>query len=108
MVKLDSPGQLAFHETGKIGIYEVSDDKSVVKRFSVNLFDRDERDIRLQLGQKVNEGVKVVDSLSIGYVDVLAESTTSPVRRELWPTLLLGALVVLVVEWYIYNRCVYV
>lgn len=107
-VGLDSPGQLAFHATGQLGIYEVSDGENVVKRFAVNLFDREESDVRLHLGQETDEGVKVVDSLSIGYVDVLAESMTSPVRRELWRMLLLGALAVLVVEWYIYNRRVYV
>jgi hypothetical protein len=29
------------------------------------------------------------------------------VRRELWRPILLAALVVLLVEWYIYNRRVY-
>ena len=77
-------------------------------RLRFNLFDREESDIRLQTKQDGEEGVQLVDSLSIGYVDVTAELSTSPVRRELWKNLLLGALAVLILEWYIYNRRVYV
>jgi len=86
----------------------VSDQKQLITSFAVNMFDREESDIRLRVSQEPEDGVKVVESLSIGYVDVSAESPSSSVRRELWKLLLLGALVVLVLEWYIYNRRVYV
>ena len=84
------------------------DAEKIVKRFAVNLFDRPESDVALRVRQEGEDGVTEVDSLSIGYVDVAAQSPTTPVRRELWKLLLLAALVVLVVEWYIYNRRVYV
>ena len=107
-IALDSPSQLSFHETGQLGVYRVSDQKQLITSFAVNMFDREESDIRLRVSQEPEDGVKVVESLSIGYVDVSAESPSSSVRRELWKLLLLGALVVLVLEWYIYNRRVYV
>jgi hypothetical protein len=107
-VKLDQPGRLVFSETHELGNYQVRDPGQIVKRFAVNLFDREESDIRLRTQQEGEDGAKVVDSLSIGYVDVAAQSPTSPVRRELWKALLLGALVVLFLEWYIYHRRVYV
>jgi len=107
-IDLEQPGRLVFHETEQLGVYEVRDSNGVVKRFGVNLFDRDESDIGLRARQEGEDGVTVVDSLAIGYVDVAAQSPTSPVRKELWKWLLLGALVVLVLEWYIYNRRVYV
>ena len=107
-VKLDQPGRLVFSETHELGNYQVRDPGQIVKRFAVNLFDREESDIRLQMRQADVNGEKMVDSLSIGYVDVAAQSPISPVRRELWKALLLGALVVLFLEWYIYNRRVYV
>ena len=50
----------------------------------------------------------MVDSIEIGFVDVAAQSPGMPVRKELWKPLLVLALVVLVLEWYIYNRRVYV
>ena len=107
-VPVEQPGRLEFHETSQLGTYKVLSDSQVVKRFSVNLFDRDESDVRLRLRQADEDGVQVVESLSIGYVDVGAQSPTSPMRRELWKLLLGGALVVLMFEWYIYNRRVYI
>ena len=107
-VELEQPGRLVFHETDQLGVYEMGDSLGIVKRFAVNLFDRNESDIRLRTRQEGDDGVTVVDSLAIGYVDVEAQSPSTPVRRELWKLLLLGALVVLVLEWYIYNRRVYV
>ena len=107
-VNLERPGRFEFYESQQLGVYEVRDAKAVVKRFVVNLFDREESDIRLRSRREGEGGVKVVESLAIGYVDVAAQSPTSPVRRELWKLLLLGTLVVLVLEWYIYNRRVYV
>ena len=107
-VALEQPGRLAFYETSQLGTYKVREGSQVKKQFAVNLFDRAESDIRLRVRQDSEESLKVVDSLSIGYVDVAAQSPTSRVRRELWKPLLLGALVVLVLEWYIYNRRVYI
>lgn len=107
-VTLDHPGRLAFSETNELGNYQVLDSGQIVKRFAVNLFDREESDILLRTRQDDEDVVKEVDSISIGFVDVAAQSPTSPVRRELWKALLLGALVVLFLEWYIYNRRVYV
>ncbi len=107
-VELDQPGRLSFHETSQLGIYKVRDGEKIVKRFVVNLFDRDESDIRLRVRQAGEDGVTEVDSLSIGYVDVAAQSPSIRVRKEVWKLVLLGALAVLVLEWYIYNRRVYV
>ena len=112
-VTLEQPGRLALHETGQLGVYQIREkglgEKSQVEtQFAVNLFTREESDLRLRVRQDSKEGLNVVDSLSIGYVDVAAQSPTSPVRRELWKPLLVGALVVLMIEWYIYNRRVYI
>lgn len=107
-VALDQPGRLAFHETAQLGIYQIREKGQVKKRFAVNLFGREESDIRLRVRQESEASLKVVDSLSIGYVDVAAQSPTAAVRRELWKPLLVGALVVLMIEWYIYNRRVYI
>lgn len=107
---IDSPeaGKLVFHETDQPGSYEVKAGGNVLARFSVNLFDREESDVRLRARQDGEKGLQEVESLSIGYVDVAAESPSSPVRKELWTALLLAALAVLVFEWYIYNRRVYI
>ncbi len=100
-------GIYAFHETYLPGIYQVFAGKERLYRFAVNLLDPNESDIRLRLGSGEQGGLRVVDSISIGYVDIEAQVQTSASRREFWKWLLLAALVVLVIEWYIFNRRVY-
>ena len=107
-VETPTAGKLVFHETDQPGVYEVQAGGKTAARFAVNLFDRTESDVRLKPRQDEPGGLQTVQSLSIGYIDVAAQSPSSPVRKELWTWLLLGALAVLVLEWYIYNRRVYV
>jgi hypothetical protein len=85
-----------FAGTDNLGVYEVSADGRVIDRFAVNLFDSEESSIRPRL-----------DSLSIGQVKVAAQAAQQTVRREGWKVLVLAALAVLLLEWYIYNRRVY-
>ncbi len=108
VVEPPTVGKLAFHETEQLGVYDVMAGEQLAARFAVNLFDRQESDVRLRARQDDKEGVQTVESVSIGYVDVAAQPPSSPVRKELWTWLLLTALFVLVLEWYIYNRRVYV
>jgi hypothetical protein len=107
-VETPTPGKLTYHDTDQLGIYEVQAGGKPAARFAVNLFDRDESDVRLRARQDEEGGVKTVESVSIGYVDVAARAPSSPVRKELWTWILLAALAVLMLEWYIYNRRVYV
>lgn len=78
----------------------------VSKRFAVNLFDRQESDVRLRASQQ--EAGPGVDAIRIGYTDVTAQAGGAPARKELWQLLLVVALVVLLAEWYVYNRRVYI
>lgn len=107
-MEVDTAGQLAFQDTERPGVYQVLRNGEVVKRFAVNLFDRQESDVALQTASAGQGGLNVVKSLEIGYVDVAAEAPNADIRKELWKPLLVLALVVLMVEWYIYNRRVYI
>lgn len=107
-VETPATGKVVFHETDQLGSYEVLVGGKPAARFAVNLFDREESDIRLRPRAEGEGGLDEVASLSIGYDDVAAESPASPMRKELWTGLLLAALAVLVLEWYIYNRRVYI
>ena len=92
-------GVYAFRGTDTIGMYDVieGNDAETSGRFVVNLFDRLESDVTPREDQ----------SIGIGHTDVEAVQNWKPRRRELWKWLLFLALVVLVLEWYIYNRRVY-
>jgi hypothetical protein len=112
----DSPFQ--FQETMLPGVYEVLERGQVTQRFAVNLFDRSESDVRLRSSNDTDsedgatgseDGFEGdIASIRIGYTDVAAQSNAAPARKELWQWLLALALVVLVVEWYVYNRRVYI
>ena len=102
------PASWSFHETDQLGVYEVQAGGKLAGRFAVNLFDRDESDVRLRARQDGEKGLAngrvAVDRLRRrgGRVAVVADAERAV------DGLLLAALAVLVLEWYIYNRRVYV
>jgi len=107
-VAVDDTGRLGFQDTEQLGVYDVLVGGRRAKQFAVNLFDRPESDVALRVRQEGEDSLNTVESLEIGYVDVAAQPSQTDVRRELWKPLLLLALVVLLLEWYIYNRRVYI
>ena len=86
-----------YSDTRELGAYEVLEGDKLTQRFTVNLFDPMESDIR----------PREENTIRIGYVDVQGETAFEPSRFETWKYLLLLALGVLLFEWYIYNRRVY-
>ncbi|MGE0610139.1 MAG: VWA domain-containing protein [Pirellulales bacterium] len=87
----------AFHFAGtdELGIYELQADGKTINRFAVNLFDPGESQIKPR------------PRLPVGGSDVQASAGYEPARREVWKALVLAGLAVLLLEWYIYNRRIY-
>ncbi|MCH7728580.1 MAG: hypothetical protein IH991_19170, partial [Planctomycetes bacterium] len=85
-----------FGHTDKPGVYEIREGSSdkVMQRFAVNLFDSQESNI-------------IPGEFAIGHQTIAAETVLHTSRQEIWKLLLLGGLAVLVFEWYIFNRRVY-
>ena len=86
-----------FNNSDETGVYKVFEGQAnqPTQQFAVNLFDS--RESNLTVAPNIN-----IDN------DVIAGSAgLEPVRRELWKWLLIAGLVVLVFEWYIYNKRVY-
>ncbi len=100
------PGRdLVFGETDQAGLYEAAwatgasgaaGGEDSHYRFAVNLFDARESNIQPR------------DDFQVGQERV--EKTDQPLqsRRQLWPWFALGALAVLLLEWYVYNRRIHV
>jgi hypothetical protein len=84
-----------FSDTDELGVYVVEEPNHPLRHFAVNLFDSAESNIEPR------------QDVQIGYNKVTGETTWQGARRELWKPLLLGALVLLLGEWYIYNRRAY-
>jgi hypothetical protein len=91
----ESADAFSFSGTDELGVYQVEEPKQPIRRFAVNLFDAAESNI----GSRAD--------IQIGYTDVKGKATWEGARSELWKIVLLVALFVLCLEWYIYNRRVY-
>jgi hypothetical protein len=96
-----------YQDTNQLGVYDVRRNDQVIERFAVNLFDRQESDVRVRPTQGGEESTMRPADIRIGNIDVAATKDQTPTRTEAWKLVLLGALFVLVLEWYIYNRRVY-
>jgi len=80
-----------------LGIYDVRSGEKTVRRFAVNLFDPAESAIR----------PPSAPAIKIGEFEITGESGSEQARWEIWKYLVLAALVVLLLEWYIYIRRIY-
>lgn len=87
-------GQVTFSDTERIGAYRVMapGEDQPINRFTINLFDSRESDLQ------------VVDAIQVGRETIAASAAVVPSRSELWRWLLIGALGMLAVEWFVFNR----
>jgi len=97
----DRLGKLHFTETDSLGVYAVNCDGKKMHPFAVNLCDTAESNIAFDLNKDGDPTVK------IGYVELAGQADWTPGRREIWQLLVGLGLAVLLLEWYIYNRRVY-
>jgi hypothetical protein len=86
---------IPFGATDRVGVYGVKWDGAVQQRFAVNLLDAEESNIEPRA------------TLQFGNEQVVAGQERSR-PREMWKWFAALALGVLMLEWYIYNRRIYV
>ncbi len=93
MVKLQrgSRPDFVFAATDQVGVYQVKRDDGGVRSFAVNLLDANESNIEPR------------KEIRIG-TERYATGQDRAQPRELWKWILLLAVVLLMAEWYIYNR----
>jgi hypothetical protein len=87
--------EFSFGGTDQVGIYQVAWNNQVQRYFAVNLLDAEESNIQPR------------EAFKIGTEEVRVGKTRG-MPLELWRWFLLAGLVLLLVEWYIYNRRVYI
>lgn len=88
-----------FSDADQVGFYEMrlkADDKEPIQRFAVNLFDARESNLVPEPELKITKNEKVK-----------GRAAWEPARREVWKWILVVALGVLLFEWYVYNKRVY-
>lgn len=103
-------GSYVYTKAEKTGFYYARWGPAGLLPFAVNQFDVRESDLAPR--GLVPEGVapEKADAykIKIGYNPVSGAKTTRPSRKDWWVPFAVTALAVLVVEWYIYNRRIYV
>ena len=95
-VRRGAAGGYLFTSTDELGVYEILEGGQVTRRFAVNLFDSQESDVRTRL-----------TPLALGPKKVAASVGEVMGRVEGWRYLIWLALGVILFEWYVYNRRVY-
>ncbi len=90
-----SRADFAYGDTDRVGIYRVAWEGEWQRSFAVNLLDVEESNIEPRT------------AIHIGAVQVVSDQERRQ-PRELWKWFVLLALGLLLAEWYIYNRRVYV
>ena len=106
-------GTYVYNGAEEPGLYRVSwgDDETGGRTiFAVNLFDSRESDLapRGVPPEGVSEREAEPYLIKIGYTEVTGTRSSKPARLDRWWWVAFGALGVILFEWYIYNRRVYI
>jgi hypothetical protein len=87
--------QFLYGKTDRVGVYKVKWDGRVQQSFAVNLLDDMESNLQPR------------DAIEIGDARIVAGEVRGQ-PREIWKWVALAALLLLLLEWYVYNRRVYI
>jgi von Willebrand factor type A domain/Aerotolerance regulator N-terminal len=103
-------GTFIYNHASTNGVYQATWEPKGLLPFAVNLFDMRESDLASRGLVPVGAPESMAESyeIKIGYNPVVGTQKPARVQKDVWWWLALGALGVLLVEWYIYNRRVYV
>lgn len=103
-------GTFVFNEATQTGIYQAKWGKEGSLSFPVNLFDARESDIAPR--GIVPDGTTASQAeqfkIKIGYTPVTGTRRTRPAVKDWWKPITVAVLGLLLFEWYVYNRRVYV
>ena len=97
-VKIRNDSSYVYSAAKTSGIYSVTGEgaEDSEQMFAVNLLDVRESNLEVR------------DELNLGYEELTAQTEERPSRRDYWSWILLAALVLLTVEWIIYNRRIFI
>ncbi len=103
-------GGFVYSKADTAGVYLAQWDPNGLFPFAVNLFDARESDLapRGLVPDGTPDGLAESYKIKIGYSPVTGTQKPPDVRKDIWWWFALIVLGVLLVEWYIYNRRVYI
>jgi len=103
-------GTFVYNQAATTGLYHARWTAKGMLPFAVNLFDERESDIATRglVPAGTPENLAENYKIKIGYNPVIGQTQTRPAQKDWWKALAALALGVLLVEWYIYNRRIYI
>jgi hypothetical protein len=103
-------GAFVYSKADKTGVYLAQWEPKGLLPFAVNLFDARESDLAPRGLVPEGTPASLAESfkIKIGYNPVTGTQKTTSVRKDIWWLFALAVLAVLLLEWYIYNRRVYI
>jgi len=109
-VKRSPQGTFLFNGANKTGLYQARWGKDESMSFAINLFDGRESDLspRGLVPEGLSESQAETYKIKIGFNAVKGIRRSAPAVKDYWWPLAVGMLAVVLLEWYIYNRRVYV
>ena len=109
-IKRSPQGTFVFNGAQKTGIYHVRWGKDMSSSFAINLFDPRESDLapRGLVPSGLTEEEAKAYQINIGHMSVSGTKTSTAAWKDSWQWLAIVMLIVVLLEWYIYNRRVYV
>jgi hypothetical protein len=109
-IKRSARGTFDFNGATSTGLYQARWGQDDSLSFAVNLFDPRESDLapRGLVPPGLTEAQKEAYQIKIGSEAVAGKVQTEPAVKDFWWPLACVMLVIVLLEWYIYNRRVYV
>ena len=97
-VKARPDSSFVFGQSDQTGIYRVGTkgEAEPDQLFAVNLLDN------------LESNLQVREELNLGYEQIEATISSIPARKEFWTWIVLLVLLLITIEWYIYNRRVFI
>ena len=109
-LRRSAQGAFVYNDANAIGLYHVTWDPSGSMTFAVNQFDPRECDLAprglVPPGTPPDQADKYKIKIGFNPVNSTRKAVTAP--RDWWKPVALVALAIVLVEWYIYNRRVYI
>ena len=103
---VDSSGRVAITAQGFQGAFSVKNERSLVDLFAVDLFDDQESNLATRGLAPVGAPGPVADKyqLKIGFTPIAGKSKSAGLDAPLWKSAVALGLILLIAEWFIYNR----
>lgn len=105
-ITADSSGRASITTSSSQGVFSVNQNEKLIDLFAVDLFNARESDLSTRGLAPLGAPGPIAEKyqIKIGFTPVTGKGNTSGIDSPLWKIAALFGLLVLIVEWFVYNR----